>query len=224
MVGHSRLKIILWLIIVLSGSFSAPLLSDTFVDQEISKFSTSGLVDWDEKSFNGNTSYRIVELDGEKVLQAISLSSASALYKKYKINLKETPYLNWRWRISNKISSGDETKKKGDDYAVRIYLIIDGGLQFWKTRALNYVWANNAARGSIWNNAYAGKSVKMYALRSEGDRTNKWLTEKRNVYDDIKGVFGDEVINISAVAIMTDTDDSGGRAESYYSNIFFSAD
>ncbi len=185
-------------------------------------FSTSGLADWEEKSFNGNTSYRIVELDGEKVLLAQSLASASALYKKHHINLKQTPYLNWRWRIENKIASGDETTKSGDDYAARIYLIIDGGLLFWKTSALSYVWANAAVKGSTWDNAYRGKSVKMHALRSAGDGTNKWLTEKRNVYKDLKKIFGREISNIDAVAIMTDTDNSGSKAKSYYSGIFFS--
>ncbi|GMR05620.1 MAG: DUF3047 domain-containing protein [Gammaproteobacteria bacterium] len=223
MVEHPRFSFLIWLAILMSGSYSIPLYSDTFVSQEISNFSAKGLADWGEKSFKGNTSYQVVDLDGEQVLQALSLASASGLYKKRHINLKITPYLNWRWRIENRIDSGDETTKSGDDYAARIYLIIDGGLLFWKTSALSYVWANAAVKGSTWDNAYAGKSVKMLALRSAGDVTKKWLTEKRNVYEDLKKVFGKEISTIDAVAVMTDTDNSGSKAKSYYANIFFSA-
>ncbi|NOY15733.1 MAG: DUF3047 domain-containing protein [Gammaproteobacteria bacterium] len=224
MVVRPRFSFLICLAILTSGSYSIPLYSDTFVSQEISNFAFNGLADWEEKSFKGNTSYNVVYLDGEYVLRANSLASASGLYKKYPVNLKKTPYLNWRWRIENRINSGDERTKSGDDYAARIYLIMDGGLLFWKTSALSYVWANTAVKGSTWDNAYAGKSVKMLALRSTGDVTKKWLIEKRNVYEDLKKVFGKEISTIDAVAVMTDTDDSGSKVISYYSDIFFSVD
>lgn len=211
----------------MSGSYSSPLHSDnsdTFARQEISNFSIKGLAEWEEKGFKGSTSYQVVELDGMKVLQAVSLMSASGLYKTYHINLKETPYLNWRWRIENRIDSGDETTKSGDDYAARVYLIIDGGWRFWNTRALSYVWANAVVKGSTWNNAFAGKSVKMFALRSADDTTKKWYAEKRNVYEDLKRVFGEEISTIDAVAIMTDTDNSKSKARTYYTDIYFSVD
>ncbi len=223
MVEHPRYAFLLCLAILMSGSFSILLYSDTFAAREISNFSIKGLADWEEKSFKGNTSYQVVDLDGEQVLQAASVASASGLYKKQQINLKKTPYLNWRWRIENRIDSGNETTKSGDDYAARIYLIIDGGIFFWQTGALSYVWANAADKGAIWDNAYAGKSVKMLALRSAEDDTKKWMTEKRNVYEDLKQVFSKEINTIDAVAIMTDTDNSGSKAKSYYADIFFSA-
>jgi len=212
------------LVLILSVSYSATLLAESVVKQQISNFSTNGLAGWEEKSFKGNTVYLVVNLDGEKVLQASSQASASGLYKKHHINLKQTPYLNWRWRIDNRINSGDETTKSGDDYVARVYLIMDGGVFFWNTSALSYVWANTAAKGSTWDNAYAGKSVKMLTLRSAGDETKKWLTEKRNVYADLKQLFGKEITTIDAVALMTDTDNSGSAAKSYYTDIHFSKD
>ncbi|MFW2439274.1 MAG: DUF3047 domain-containing protein [Arenicellales bacterium] len=212
------------LIVLMPGLYSVNAIADQPDQQTISLFKENGLVDWEEKSFKGNTSYQVIDLDGMKVLQATSQASASGLYKIYRINLKETPYLNWRWRIENRIDSGDETTKFGDDYAARIYLVIDGGFLFWKTKALSYVWANAADKGSVWDNAYAGESVKMLALRSAGDETKKWLIEKRNVYEDLKQVFGEEISVIDAVAIMTDTDNSNSKARAYYSDIYFSVD
>jgi hypothetical protein len=37
----------------------------------------------------------------------------------------------------------DGRTQAGDDYAARIYVIHDGGLFAWRTRAINYVWANS---------------------------------------------------------------------------------
>ena len=30
------------------------------------------------------------------------------------------------------------------------------GLVFWRTKAINYVWASTSAKGKIWPNAFAG--------------------------------------------------------------------
>jgi hypothetical protein len=203
-------------ILSVSSALSAP--------PVISAFDTEGLTGWEEKSFRGKTNYKVVMLNGKRVLQADSQRSASGLYKKISIDLRRYPYLNWRWRIENRLNTGDEKVRTGDDYAARIYVVVDGGLLFWKSRAINYVWANRADRGTVWNNAYAGKSVKMLAIKSADDSTAKWYSEKRNVYEDLKQVFGENIPVIDALALMTDTDDSGHRTLSYYSDIFFSAD
>lgn len=222
MVEHSRKNLLLCLAILLSGSYSSTVYTEEAGQQLISSFKEEGLANWEEKSFRGNTSYKIVQLDGEYVLQADSRASASGMYKNISINLQDYPYMNWRWRIENRIDSGDERSKSGDDYAARIYVLIDGGLLFWKNKALSYVWANQVGKDTVWNNAYAGKSVKMFSLRSAEDATSRWVTEKRNIFEDLKKVFGVEINHIDAIAIMTDTDDSGTMAKSYYADIKFS--
>ncbi len=220
---QSRKIVLTCLIFLLLALYFNEAFSETPDLKWISSFREVGLADWKEKSFKGNTSYKVLELDGEHVLQANSKRSASGIYKNITIKLQEYPYLNWRWRIQNKIDTGDERSKRGDDYVARIYVVIDGGLLFWKSMALNYVWANHVTKDTVWNNAYAGESVKMFALRSSDDVTGTWYTEKRNVYEDLKRVFGREIPSIDAVAIMTDTDDSSTEARTYYAEIYFSA-
>jgi hypothetical protein len=188
----------------------------------ISDFS-EGLVGWTEKSFKGKTAYRVERHDGQAVLAAESHDNASGLFKKIRIDLRKYPYLNWSWRIEKRLNIQDETTKSGDDYAARIYVVIDGGLFFWRTKAINYVWANGASRGDTWDNAFAGKNARLVAVRDRQDPLSTWLTEKRNVFEDLKKEFGQEFNFIDAVAIMTDTDNSQGHAKTYYGDIFFSA-
>ena len=193
----------------------------------IANFLDSGLTGWDNKVFSDTTSYQLIELNENNkktVLLAESRNSASAIVKKIRVDLKKYPYLNWRWKIRNRLSTKDEKVKSGDDYAARIYVVIDGGFLPWKTKAVNYVWANQAAKGSTWPNAFAGKNVIMLAIRNKNDKTETWYQEKRNVYDDLKQLFGNEIQFIDAVALMTDTDNSHGQASSYYGDIYFSSD
>lgn len=153
---------------------------------------------------------------------AESEDSASIFMKKISVDLKKYPYLNWSWSIENRLDIKNEKIKSGDDYAARIYIIVDGGMLPWRTRAVNYVWANEASKGEIWQNAFAGKKSIMMALRSKQDKISTWYTEKRNVYEDLKKLFGAEFHFINAIALMTDTDNSHGHAKSYYGDIYFS--
>jgi hypothetical protein len=185
-------------------------------------FDIDGISGWKEKSFSGKTSYRTVNLADIPALKAESKASASGLYHERRIDLHKTPWLNWQWRIENRLPPADEKSKAGDDYSARIYVVIDGGLILWKTLALSYTWSSNAARGDTWDNAFAGSNVKMLALRTRDDAISRWYTEKRNVYEDLKKQFGKTIGYIDAVAVMTDTDNSGGQAVAYYADIFFS--
>jgi hypothetical protein len=190
----------------------------------ISDFATGGLTGWEEKSFSGKTEYQLVKEGDVTVLKATSQAAASGLFKKKRIDLQQTPYLNWRWRVDKPLHSLAEKTKSGDDYGARIYVVIDGGLFFWNTKAINYVWASAVPTGENWPNAFAGKSAMMVALRSATDKTATWYQEKRNVYADLKEFFGPEVRYIDAVAIMTDTDNSGQKTTAQYGDIFFTSD
>ncbi|MBU4318895.1 MAG: DUF3047 domain-containing protein [Proteobacteria bacterium] len=184
-------------------------------------FSESKLDGWKEKVFFGKTDYQITRLENESVMEAQSENSASGLFKNVRIDLKKYPYLNWRWRIENRTGIGNEKIKSGDDYAARVYVVMDGGIFVWRTRALNYVWAYGA-EVETWENAFAGKNAMMMALRTRQDATSTWYVEKRNVYLDLKKVFGKEFQFIDAVAIMTDTDNSHGKMTAYYGDLYFS--
>lgn len=192
------------------------------VSHIIGDFSAAGLGGWNNKTFSGTTDYQLVQLDGFQVLKAESHSAASGLFKEQRIDLQKTPYLNWRWRVDKPLNALNEQNKSGDDYSARIYVVISGGWAFWKTRAINYVWASNSPKGAVWPNAFAGKNAMMIALRSSKDRTLTWYQEQRNILHDLKQQFGTDIRYIDAVALMTDTDNAQGDAIAYYGDIYFS--
>ena len=188
----------------------------------IGAFSNSDLSGWNEKEFDGATAYSLTEDGGIVVLRATSEDSASALAKKQRVSLSEYPYLNWTWRVDSRLDSGNERTNSGDDYAARVYVIFDAGIFPWQIKAVNYVWANRMEKDDVWENAFAGKNAMMVAVRNHRDPPSVWLSEKRNVQEDLKRLFGVDVDWIDGVAIMTDTDNSDGAAEAFYGDIFFS--
>lgn len=197
----------------------------------VTDLANNGVNNWEKKVFSGNTDYSIVEHKGQRALKAVSNGTGSGLILKKKIDLQKTPFINWRWLTEQKLPEFDERKKAGDDFVARVYLIIDGGLVKWRSKSVSYVWSSNESRGQIWNNAYLGDKLKMIAVKGKDDKLGQWYTEKRNVYQDLINSFGDkgsESANLKAyryidvVAIMTDTDNSKSKAETYYGDVIFS--
>lgn len=189
----------------------------------VADFESGDLSGWEGKEFKGRTFYSVVDSGGKKALEARSSSAASGMYREVKIDLAKTPYLNWSWKVENTFPGVNEKSKSGDDYPARVYVVFSGGILFWKTRALNYVWSSHQPVGSSWPNAYT-KNAVMMAVRSGKRDTGRWVRQKRNVREDFRRLFGEDVSKADAVAIMTDTDNSGRSATAYYGNIFFSSE
>lgn len=188
----------------------------------ITDYARSGINQWQHQTFVGQNQYQIISEDGQSMLQARSKGGASGLSKEIKIDLSTTPFLNWRWKIDKRLGTRAEKEKSGDDFGARIYLIIKHPWLPWKTRALNYVWSDNQLKGESWPSPYVGDNVKIQVVRSFEDPLGSWQQEKRNVYEDLKKQFGEDIRYIHAIGLMTDTDNSQTEALSYYGEIFFS--
>jgi len=210
-------------IFVLLASLSMSLVAEPH-NTIIGEFSTGNLSPWESKSFDGETLYTLIEQGGQKVLKAESNASASGMFREIRIDLEKTPYLNWSWLIENSLGGINEQSKDGDDFPARVYVVVSGGVLFWRTKAINYVWSNNRVKESTWPNPFAGKNAMMMAIRTPADKPGTWLKEKRNVRTDLKNLFGKDIRYIDAVAVMTDTDNSGKHAQALYGDIFFSSE
>ena len=191
------------------------------------------------KKIEKHTTYALVKDNDEVVIKAVAEASASGLTREIKIDPKEYPFIQWRWKVSNILKKGDVHKKEGDDYPARIYITFEydpSKLSFFEKAkykaikllygqypplaASNYIWESNAPAGTMVPNPYTDR-VMMFVVESGGAKLNQWVNEERNVYEDYKKAFGFEPPMISGVAIMTDTDNTGESAIAYYGDIVF---
>ena len=190
------------------------------------------------RNIERHTSYRLVTDDGTTVLQAIADASASGLVHRVRIDPKEYPFIEWRWKVNNVLVKGDVRKKDGDDYPARLYITFDydpaklgfiDGLKYKAAkllygevplRAITYIWDSRAPEGTVVPNPYTNW-VMMIVVESGKTRVGQWVNEKRNIYEDYKKVFAEEPGRITGVAVMTDTDNTGESAIGYYGDILF---
>ena len=188
----------------------------------VGRFSTEGLTGWEKKEFKGLTEYGLIRDNDRTVVKATSQAAASGLVKKIVFDPHKYRYLRWSWKIDHTVAGGDEKTKVGDDYAARIYVVF-AGKYFWQTKAINYIWANHLKTGDSLPNAYTA-SAMMVAVQSGPSNSGQWLVEQRDIFADYQKLFGSAPGEANAIAIMTDTDDTGSSAQAWYGDITLSTD
>jgi hypothetical protein len=186
-----------------------------------------------------DTRYALVPEDGKTVLRADAQGSMSGLSHAVRVNIREYPLLRWRWKIDAPVDNADMTSKAGDDYAARIYVIFDYPAEklplgtrlklrlaesFYQqkipTAALNYVWDNRYPVGRIQPNAYTDRA-RMIVVNSGAAKAGEWVTHTRDLVADFRDAFGEDPPDVVAVALATDTDNTGGSATAWYGDIQF---
>lgn len=189
------------------------------------------------------TQYRIRDWDGVVAVEAVAKKSMAVLVRPLAVDLDATPFLCWRWRVEATIASADITTKAGDDYAARVYLMYrmaESDLGFaTRTKlalaralrgdqvpdaAINYVWDNRSAVGTMVPNAYTERAM-MWVLRSGDAEAGRWVSERRDVRADFERAFKHRPRLLYALALASDTDNTGGSATAGFADLrFVSAD
>lgn len=214
-------RVVVWAGLITTMPFAGAVPAESTV--MIGAFAPGSLDAWKHKSFAGETDYRLVGNGQTRALEATCDASASALARRTSVDLSQTPILRWQWRVDHVYTGLDGRTQAGDDYPARIYVIHDGGLLAWRTRAINYVWGNTQPRGSHWPNAFTDKAM-MVALQSGAPANpQRWVSESRNVRQDFRRFYALDLDKIDGVALMTDCDNSGRSGRAEYRNIRFTA-
>lgn len=186
------------------------------------------------------TRYTLVDDGGTTVLRADANASVLGLNRAMLVNPAEFPILRWRWKIANVLKASDIRTKRGDDYPARVYVMFDYPLEKLgfgdrtKLRlartlydpnlpaaTLCYVWDGKAAAGTIAPSAFTDR-VRLIVVESGTSRVNQWVDLERDVAADFRAAFGEAAPPITAVAVATDTDNTGEVATAFYGDILFS--
>jgi hypothetical protein len=169
-----------------------------------------------------NYDFTLVEQEGRKVLHLKSAGDGSTISKeiKGKINLKETPILEWTWKATALPQGADARKKDTDDQAAQLYVTWPRFPEAVRSRIVGYIWDTTAPAGAVFKSQKTG-TVTYFVLRSGPAELGKWLTERRNVREDFKKAYGEEPEDPGILSFGIDSDDVKGTAESFMGPLRF---
>lgn len=184
---------------------------------KISNFGNNDLSGWEEKVFKKKTTYTLVQESGKTVLKAHSVKAASGLVRKIRLDVTKYPVLRWSWKIERSNRKEDISKKSGDDFAARVYVVFPRTF-LWRTRAINYVWASKLPKESIHPSPYTSNSM-ILVVESGDEKAGTWQNEERNIYEDYRKIFKEDPPTLGGIAVMTDTDNTGEEAVAWFGDI-----
>jgi len=145
--------------------------------------------------------------------------------------------------VANILKTSDIHSKAGDDYPARVYVMFDYPLEqlpfVERTKlrlarvlhdpnlpaaTLCYVWDSKAPTGTMVPSSYTNL-MRMIVVESGTARVNQWVDVERDVAADFRAAFGEVasrgVPTVSAIAVATDTDNTGESAVAYFGDISF---
>jgi Protein of unknown function (DUF3047). len=166
--------------------------------------------------------FTIVEDEGRRALFLKSSNEHSTIAKEIKVNLRSTPILEWSWKVIRLPAGADIRTKETSDLTAHIYVIWPRFPAMVRARLIGYVWDASAPAQTIEKSRKTG-TVHFFVLRSGPVQLNQWLTERRNVYEDYRRVFGEDPEDPPAIALSIDTNDTHSTAEALIGRISFTS-
>jgi hypothetical protein len=179
--------------------------------------------DWKGQNW-GSPAYdfTVAEADGRRALHVKSRNEGSTISREIKgrVNLKETPVVEWTWKAVALPRGGNSCSKATDDQAAQLYVVWPRFPEAVRSRIIGYVWDTTAPAGTACKSEKTG-TVNYIVVRSGPADLGRWITERRNVREDYRKIFGEEPDNPGAVSISIDTNDTNSTAEAYIGPIAF---
>ena len=160
--------------------------------------------------------------DGKRVLHLRSANEGSTISKEVRgqVNLRETPVLEWTWKVTVLPTGANSCRKATDDQAAQVFVVWPRFPEAVRSRIIGYVWDSTAPAGTTCKSEKTG-TVTYVVLRSGPGELGKWLTERRNVLEDFKRIYGEDADAPAAVSVAIDSNDTSSTAESFVGSILF---
>ncbi len=168
-------------------------------------------------------------------MHAQAESSASGLY--VPLRERDAGMLRWTWKTNGIIRNADNGQGSREDSPLRLFVAFDGDkgslslkdqLMYEMARlttgrempyaTLMYIWGGKRPEGTVLPNPHTDR-VRMIVVDAGTKHANEWRCHERDLRADYRKAFGTDPGRVIAVGIMTDTDNTRSKAESWYGDI-----
>ncbi len=183
------------------------------------------------------TQYSTVADEGTVVLKAVSRNTASLLAVKVDFDPRAFPMISWKWKVIQGNVNAETANRSKEDAPARVMVSFSGDLrkigvldraasavaesvsgQALPYAELMYVWGGKVAVDSVTTSSLTSR-IRMLAVSVDEQGVGKWQSYTRNLVEDYKRAFGEEPGRVTAIKVMTDTDNTNGISETLYGDI-----
>jgi hypothetical protein len=156
-----------------------------------------------------------------KALELNSDNDSSTISKEIKVDTKQYPILEWRWKVIALPPRGDARNAATDDQAAQLYVTFPRFPTAVRSRTIGYIWDSTAPVGAIFGSAKVS-TVTFVVVRSGAADLGRWISETRNVHEDYKRIYHEDPGEmVGAVSISCNSQNTGSRAAAVFGEILF---
>lgn len=148
-------------------------------------------------------------------------ASAGLLWRPFKQHVSKPYRAQWSWRADEGVAATDLTKRGADDRVLGVYFVFGEAADAAKgplsllgsssVTALVYVFGGDKPRGTVLSSPHMGSRGRFMVLRPAEARKGIWFDENVDLPEDYVRAFARMPPLLLAVAISSDSDDTGAR-------------
>ena len=192
--------------------------------------------DWHAVSLPGkdNTRYEREHKDGRAAWCATSERSASMWRRQVDVAPARIGVVSFSWWVQDLIADASVAEAHLEDAPARVLFAFDGNVSALPARTrllfdlaealsgerppyatLMYVWDAKAPVGTVIINPRSDR-IRKIVVDSGAVQLRRWRDHRRDLAADYRLAFGEAPGPLTAIAIMTDSDNTQSRAKSWY--------
>jgi hypothetical protein len=183
------------------------------------------------------TAYERADCAGRRAWLAKSDASVSLWRRRLEATVTPGTEVEFSWWVPKTIAAADLRRAETADSPVRVVFAFSGDVSKLSMRArlqfqlaetligeappyatLMYVWDNRVDPETILPGARSDRVRKIVVERGQAN-VGRWLTYRRPLMADFQRAFGEPPGRLIGVALLTDTDNTGGQAEACYGDV-----
>jgi hypothetical protein len=156
-------------------------------------------------------------------------ASAGLLWRSLDGPHRQARTASWRWTVTEGVGPTDLTRRGADDRALGVYFVFGSAADSSKSplallgspsvTALVYVFGGDKPRGSVLPSPHMGARGKFIVLRPADAQRGVWFDETVDLAKDYARAFSTSAQLLLAVAISSDSDDTGQRNRARLSDL-----
>lgn len=185
------------------------------------------------------TLYDAIAEEGRPVVRARADRSASLVRHRLRIEPAALGRLRFSWRVPALIAGADMRDRESSDSPARLVLAFEGDAQRLGERerllfdlaetlggerppyaTLMYVWDAHAPIDTVLVSGRSSR-VRKIVVESGAEQLGRWRAHERDIAADFLRAYGEAPGALVGVALMTDTDNTAGRAQASYGPVCF---
>lgn len=172
--------------------------------------------DWTIKVNRGKPEVSVCAEGEGSCVRLKSVRSSFALERGVDVDVNQTPYLHWKWKVAQLPQGGDFRRSGTDDQAAQLLVA------FTDRRVISYIWDSTAPKGTAQTTGFI-PLLHVYAVvcQSGAADLNRWISESRNVAADYERAYGKPAPRVKGLRIQINSQHTGTTAESYFGEVAF---